>query len=343
MFFSPGGFTLVSYDLFNYAENSKNLSTSSYFLINKKDQKIMISPLIENKRCSPRVLVENKVTFAGPESELSIYDTYEQAERVQLKSDQLLFCAMVTGKKVMHSEQEHFDSEFLPHESFVMAPDSMVEIDFPTAELIKPTTCLAIEISTDRILQVASSLNEHAPLDQAFGHWHYNNQLVHTHHNQQTQGLLNRIVQIYGENHQDRSAMISLAVSELTIRLLRHQTRDFMLSFCQREPDNNGLTAVVNYIEQHLGESLDVDVLARIACMGRTTFFNSFRNHFGCSPVAFQQQLRLKLAAERIKQGQQITQTSFDLGFNNASHFSRCFKQFYGVTPRQYKMKNLVN
>lgn len=303
----------------------------------------MISQHIDNKRSSPKVLVENKVTFSGPESELSIYDTYEQAERVQLKSDQLLFCAMVTGKKVMHSDEAQFNSEFLPHESFVMAPNSIVEIDFPTAQLAKPTTCLAIEISTDRIIQIATSLNEISPVNQIFGHWQYKNQLVHTHHNNQTQGLLNRIVQIYGENHQDRSAMISLAVSELTIRLLRHQTRDFMLSFCQQQPDNNGLTAAISYIEQNLGESLNIDALARIACMGRTKFFNEFRLHLGCSPVAFQQQLRLKKAALLIKQGQQITLTCFDLGFNNASHFSRCFKQFYGLTPREYKLRHIVN
>ena len=303
----------------------------------------MISPYIDNTRSSPKVLVENKITFAGPESELSIYDTYEQAERVQLKSDQLLFCAMVTGKKVMHSDEAHFNSEFLPHESFVMAPDSKVEIDFPTAQLIQPTTCLAIEISTERIKQVADSLNERCPIDQEFGHWHYNQQLVHTHHNSQTQGLLNRMVQIYGENHQDRSAMISLAVSELTIRLLRHQTRDFMLSFCQQQPDNNGLTAVVSYIKQDLGKNLELDLLARMACMGRTKFFNEFRTHFGCSPMAFQQQLRLKQAAQYIKQGKQITQTCYELGFNNASHFSRCFKQFYGLTPREFKLRNLIN
>jgi AraC-like DNA-binding protein len=303
----------------------------------------MISQYIDNSRSSPKVLIENKVSFAGPESELSIYDTYEQAERVQLKSDQLLFCAMVTGKKVMHSDEEQFNSEFLPHESFVMAPESMVEIDFPTAQLAKPTTCLAIEISTDRIKQVADSLNEQSPINDEFGHWHYNNQLVHTHHNSQTQALLNRIVQIYGENHQDRSAMISLAVSELTIRLLRHQTRDFMLSFCQQKPDNSGLTAAVSYIEQHLGEGLNIDVLARIACMGRTKFFNEFRINFGCSPLAFQQQQRLKRAAISIKLGKQITQTCFDLGFNNASHFSRCFKLFYGVTPRQYKLQHQPN
>lgn len=302
----------------------------------------MILQQYNNGRSSPNVLVENKISFAGPESELSIYDTYEQAESVQLKSDQLLFCAMVSGKKIMHSDEEHYNSEFLPHESFVMAPESLVKIDFPTAKLSEPTTCLAIEISTDRIKEISASLNEKMPLNQDFGHWQYNQQLVHTHHNSQTEALLNRIVQIYGENHQDRSAMISLAVSELTIRLLRHQTRDFMLSFCQQQPDKNGLTATIDYIESNLGETLNVDTLARIACMGRTKFFNEFRQHFGCSPIAFQQQIRLKRAAELIKQGQQITQTCFKLGFNNASHFSRCFKLFYGLTPREYRIQHQV-
>ena len=303
----------------------------------------MISQHITEKRASPQILVENKITFAGPDSELSIYDTYEQAERVQLKSDQLLFCAMVSGKKVMHSNFDQFNSEFLPHESFIMAPKSVVEIDFPTAQLAKPTTCLAIEISTERINQVAQSLNEKLPLNSAFGHWHYENKLVHTHHNSHTQDLLNRIVQIYGENHQDRSAMIALAVSELTIRLLRHQTRDFMLSYCHQQPDSNGLTAVVDYIMQHLGENMCTDQLARIACMSRTKFSFEFKVHFGCSPIAFQQQLRLKKAANLIKQGKQITQTCFELGFSNASHFSRCFKQCYGLTPRAYKVRHAVN
>ncbi len=301
----------------------------------------MITQINDKTRKSPQVLVENKISFAGPESELSIYDTYQQANRVQLKSDQLLFCAMVSGKKVMHSGANDFNSDFLPHESFIMTPDSSVEIDFPVAKLSKPTTCLAIEISTDRIKQVAASLNEQQPLKKEFGHWSYNNNLVHTHHNSQTQQLLNRIVQIYVENHPDRSAMISLAVSELTIRLLRHQTRDFILSFCQQQPDHSGLSAVIAFIEQHLNESLEVDDLARLACMSRTKFFNEFKQHLGCTPMAFQQQSRLKKAANMLKNGEQITTSCFALGFTNPSHFSRCFKQFYGLTPRQYKERHL--
>jgi len=303
----------------------------------------MITELIENKRSFPKVLVENKVSFAGPDSELSIYDTYQQAYRVKLRSDQLLFCGMVTGKKIMHSGKENYHSEFLPHESFIMAPNQEVEIDFPIAQLDKPTTCLAIEISKDRVKQIAHGLNETAEKNNVFGHWQYDEQLVHTHHNSETQALLNRIVQVYTENHQDRSFMIDLAVSELTVRLLRHQSREFILSFCQQEPDNNGLNAALNYMSKHVNDNLDIDHLCRLACMSRTKFFHEFKVHLGCSPIAFQHQTRLKKAANMIKNGQQITHICFELGFSNASHFSRSFKIFHGMSPSQFKARHLAN
>ncbi|OUS24667.1 AraC family transcriptional regulator [Thalassotalea sp. 42_200_T64] len=302
----------------------------------------MINGSIDKNRKNPKVLVENKITFSGPETELSIYDTFEQANRVALKSDQLLFCGMVTGKKVMHSPADQFETAFFPHESFVMAPDKMVEIDFPEAKFNQPTTCLAIEISTDRISQIAESLNADSPIAQTYGEWQYNHHLVHTHHNSQTQALLNRIVQIYTENHQDRNCMIDLAISELTIRLLRHQTRGFLLHHSEQEPDNNGLNAALYYINHHMTETLNIEHLCRIACMSRSKFFHQFKAHLGCSPIAYQQQIRLKQAVELIKQGKQITHVCFALGYSNTSHFSRVFKQFYGISPSAYKNRHLL-
>ncbi|MDQ7048872.1 MAG: AraC family transcriptional regulator N-terminal domain-containing protein [Enterobacterales bacterium] len=49
----------------------------------------------------------------------------------------------------MHSDGENIHQIF-PHESFVMAPNQEIEIDFPEAKLDIPTTCLAIEISTSK-------------------------------------------------------------------------------------------------------------------------------------------------------------------------------------------------
>ncbi|MFT5707672.1 MAG: AraC-like DNA-binding protein [Oceanospirillaceae bacterium] len=297
----------------------------------------MIKEILKKHRQAPHVLVENKVSFAGAESELSIYDTFEQASRVELASDQLLFCAMVSGKKVMHANQDNFQCEFLPHESFVMAPNSPVEIDFPIASIQQPTTCLAVEISTDRVKQVVNGLNTASSLQQYDREWDFEAEQVHTHHNAQTQALLNRIIQIYTENHQDRSFMIDLAVTELIVRLLRHQTREFIISHSNKQPDHSGLNAVVSQIRQNLNQNLNIDELCKLACMSRTKFFAKFKQSLGCTPKDFLYQLRLKKAATLLLAGTSITSACFATGYSNTSHFSRCFKAFYGMSPTQYK------
>lgn len=300
----------------------------------------MIKESLNRRLLDPQVLVENKVSFAGEESQLSIYDTFEQASSIKLTSDQLMFCGMVTGKKIMHANQGCFETDFLPHESFVMAPNSPVEIDFPTATLQTPTTCIAIEISDSRIQQVCDGLNTHAPLTNYQQEWHYNDALVHTHHNVQTQALLDRMVHIFTENHQDRSFMIDLAVRELIARLLRHQTRDFIMTHSQSQPDFNGINAAVDYIKNHLGEDISIDELSTLACMSRTKFFSEFKQHLGSTPQEFLFQMRLTLAANLLKQHQSVTQACFAAGFTNTSHFSRSFKRFYGINPTQYKQRH---
>ncbi|MDO7666784.1 MAG: AraC family transcriptional regulator N-terminal domain-containing protein, partial [Pseudomonadota bacterium] len=103
----------------------------------------LVSQSLAKKNCDQRQsLVENKIAFAGPESELSIYDTYRTASRVGLRSQQLLYCGMVKGKKIMYGTGNEHGEIFLPHESFVMPPGEFVEIDFPEANEESPTTCL---------------------------------------------------------------------------------------------------------------------------------------------------------------------------------------------------------
>ena len=66
---------------------------------------------------------------------------------------------------------------------------------------------------------------------------------------------------------------------------------------------------------------------------------NSLIAALGCSPVELQQQLRLKLAAERIKNGEAITAISYDLGFSSPSHLCSRFKAFFGCTATEYRQQ----
>lgn len=289
---------------------------------------------LNKKRQQLDVLIENKVSFAADNSELSIYDTYKSAQKVALHSNELLFCAMLSGKKVMHVESSQYHKAFLPHESFVLAPKQGVLIDFPNASISAPTTCLAIEISTDKITNVANALN----MQQLFANdalFEYAPNLVHTQHNTQTQQLLERMVHLFSEQGAERHYLIDLALNELITRLLQQQSRDLLLANCNTLRLKSNVSDALHYIEEHVNDPLDIDALCKITCMSRSKFYQQFKLAFGTSPALWQQQLRLKKARTLLLQGHPISKVCFDLGFNNTSHFSRLFKQTFGITPKQ--------
>ena len=289
----------------------------------------------------PKKLVENRTSFLGPESEVSIYDTYLPENLVRLNADQLMYCGMVSGKKIMHSPRLA-DQIFLPHESFVLAPGETVEIDFPEARIDNPTTCLTVEISREKVLDVTDKLFDRgavklSPEDT----WDKSGSVLHTHHCAATQRLLARIVNLFTENHQDRDMLIDFNVSELIIRMLREQERGFLLSHSLQTPDESSLTVALKWIHDHLSEPLDIDRLCRESCMSRSRLYAEFKLRLGCSPMELQQQIRLKEAGKRLKRGEVITIICYDLGFSSPSHFCRRFKNMYGCTPTEYKNRVL--
>jgi len=300
----------------------------------------MITQHVQDQRNKPQVLVENKTSFAGEDAELSIYDTFESATNVKLASDQLMFCGMLSGKKIMHSLHRRFETEFFPHESFIMAPNRPIQIDFPNAKLTAPTTCIAIEISQNRVKKVCDKLNANVPLSGNQQEWQYDNKLMHTHHNTETQTLLSRMINIFSENHPDRNFMVDLAVSELITRLLREQTRDFIICHSLNDPEHNGINSVVAYLYKHLGEAINIEALIKLSCMSRTKFFSEFKRTIGCTPQDFLFQLRLKKAADLLKKNHSVTQVCFATGYLSTSHFSRSFKKFFGINPTQYKLRH---
>ncbi|MFK8068812.1 MAG: AraC family transcriptional regulator [Gammaproteobacteria bacterium] len=292
---------------------------------------------LEKRRNKRQLLVENKLTFNGPDSELSIYDTYRAASGVGLDADQLMYCGMVQGKKVMHDFINKQGEVFLPHESYVMPPGGHVEIDFPEAKETQPTTCLTIEIPKERIETISERMQDLTPIHGLDHDWGYQPHVFHKHHTADTQHLLERLVSLFTQNDPDKEIMVDLGISELIIKLLREQGRDLLLNYSRQAPDSSGLIVAINFIEQNIALPLDVEQLCRKACMSRSRLYIEFKKQLGCSPGEYQQQRRLNSAADYLKKGKTVTETCYEVGFNDLSHFSRRFAHFFGRSPRQFR------
>ena len=59
----------------------------------------------------------------------------------------------------------------------------------------------------------------------------------------------------------------------------------------------------------------------------------------GTTPSAYILERRLRRAAERLtaSPGASITEIAFELGFNDSAYFARCFRQQFGVPPREWR------
>lgn len=91
-------------------------------------------------------------------------------------------------------------------------------------------------------------------------------------------------------------------------------------------------------VAQHISDrNFNVDRLAELLNIGRTTAYNRTKSIMGVSPNMYIQNERLRIAAELLLEGEYtVAEISDKVGFSDATYFYKCFKNKYGVAPSKY-------
>ena len=92
-------------------------------------------------------------------------------------------------------------------------------------------------------------------------------------------------------------------------------------------------------IETHYSRSHSLTSLAREAGMSPFHFARTFRDLVGTPPHQYLRNVRLVRAAERLRDGEAVTATCYEVGFANLSHFIRSFRRRYGCVPSEIRKK----
>ena len=92
---------------------------------------------------------------------------------------------------------------------------------------------------------------------------------------------------------------------------------------------------VEHFIEKHLSEPLlSPAIIAAAACISVRHLHRIFAGR-GCTVTGW---IRTDLADPGLRE-RNITAIAFYWGFNDSAHFSHCFKQEFGVSPREFRDK----
>lgn len=111
-------------------------------------------------------------------------------------------------------------------------------------------------------------------------------------------------------------------------------------SITHTQTDEKFVNSLVEFIHNHLDEvGLDVGMIANAMNMSRPTLYRKLRDVSELTPNDFIQLVRLKKAAELLKQNElQISEIAYMVGFNSPNYFSKCFYKQFGVLPKNFHM-----
>ncbi len=98
------------------------------------------------------------------------------------------------------------------------------------------------------------------------------------------------------------------------------------------------LEAVMDFMQDHLRESLRLEDFAREAGMSVSHFSDRFRAQTGQSPMAYFIQLRMRLACRLLDlSNKPVKAVALEVGYRDPYYFSRVFKKSMGISPDNYR------
>lgn len=97
----------------------------------------------------------------------------------------------------------------------------------------------------------------------------------------------------------------------------------------------------LSFIEQNFQNDISIEDIAACCGLNRSYFGKIFHDTIGRSPQDFLISYRMTKAAELLKiTALSIADIGNAVGYPNQLHFSRAFKNVYGMSPRNWRMKN---
>ncbi len=121
-------------------------------------------------------------------------------------------------------------------------------------------------------------------------------------------------------------------ILQVLLLLARHRAEETNVA-----APSQTLSRILAYIESNYASLRGEEELCRVFGISRSGLWRLFTAQLGQTPGAYLRRMRLNRARLLLERGTSVTEAAMEVGFGDASHFIRLFREAFGVTPLQYK------
>lgn len=97
---------------------------------------------------------------------------------------------------------------------------------------------------------------------------------------------------------------------------------------------------VLAFLRDHYHAPVSNRQLARLAHLSVRAFERKFQGSFHVTPQKYLRRLRLRMASrDLVYTAKTLAEVAAGCGFADQSHFTRLFRRYFGLTPREYRAR----
>jgi AraC-like DNA-binding protein len=94
---------------------------------------------------------------------------------------------------------------------------------------------------------------------------------------------------------------------------------------------------------EHYDKNLTISDFADLSGRSLSTFNREFKRTHNKTPKQWLIEKKLSKAKELLDKGLSVTESAFEVGYHNVSHFIKAYKGIYGKTPKEMQKKIILN
>ena len=154
------------------------------------------------------------------------------------------------------------------------------------------------------------------------------------------QAFFQSMISYFDSNQDPDQSLLELKFKELILTIADNHANSELLSYFGSLLQEPQAVSLKNTMEDNYCFNLKLEQFAQLSNRSLSAFKRDFQKLYNTTPGKWLLEKRLNHSMHLLTNaGKTVAEASYESGFENPSHFSRVFRQQFGVTPASIKQQ----